>query len=97
MEDKMDFICPVCGYDELKQPPYDEKGNESFDVCLCCGFEFGVDDMLFTFEAYRKEWLSNGAKWFFANIQSDNWSVDDQLKNIEKIKPMYTPYNRRKR
>jgi len=91
----MGYICPVCGYDELEKHPYDEKGNESFEICVCCAFEFGVDDMLYTFETYRKEWLSNGAKWLLqASKHSDNWNADEQLKNIEKIKPMYIPYNR---
>lgn len=82
------------GYDELKKQPYDEKGNESFEICICCSFEFGVDDMLYTFETYRMEWLANGAKWLYHTRQSDNWNADEQLKNIEKIKPMYIPYHR---
>lgn len=85
----MGYICPVCGYDELKKQPYDEKGNESFEICICCSFEFGVDDMLYTFETYRMEWLANGAKWLYHTRQSDNWNADEQLKNIEKIKPSY--------
>jgi transcription elongation factor Elf1 len=90
----MGYNCPVCGYDELEKQPYDEKGNESFVLCVCCGFEFGVDDMLYTFESYRKEWLANGAKWLILTTrQSDDWNPDEQLKNIEKIKPMYIPFH----
>lgn len=86
----MNYICPVCGLDELTQPPYDELGNESFDVCPCCLFEFGVDDLLHTFEEYREKWLSDGAK-----IKEEDWNPQKQLMNIEKIKPKYSPYNRR--
>jgi hypothetical protein len=85
----MCYICPVCGYDKLEKQPYDEKGNESFEICVCCAFEFGVDDMLYIFETYRKEWLSKQD-----TKQGDHWNLDEQLKNIEKIKPLYIPYNR---
>ncbi|WP_115995534.1 hypothetical protein [Cohnella lupini] len=87
----MSYICPVCGLDELRMQPYDEKGNESFEICKCCGFEFGVDDLLYTFETYRVEWITNGAKWFMGN--NYDWNLKEQLKNIEKIKPMYIPFH----
>lgn len=93
----MNYICPVCGFDELKQQPYDELGNESFDVCPCCFFEFGVDDMLYTFEEYRKKWLSDGAKWQSSTqVIKENWNPQDQLKNIQKIIPTYSRHNQRK-
>jgi hypothetical protein len=38
------FSCPICGYDRLDEPPYDENGNSSFDICPCCGIEFGYED-----------------------------------------------------
>jgi transcription elongation factor Elf1 len=60
------YNCPICGYDKLNKPPYDEQGNESFDICSCCGFEFGYDDLHsgYTFESYRIKWISEGAEWF---------------------------------
>jgi hypothetical protein len=41
-------ICPLCGYPDLKDPPYDLYGAPSFDICPCCGCEFGYkrDDHL---------------------------------------------------
>jgi rubredoxin len=52
--------CPVCGYDKLTAPPYenwpppaglairppyeDFLGMPSYEVCDQCGFEFGNDD-----------------------------------------------------
>ena len=38
------YICPVCGYAYLEEPPRDEKGRPSFDICDCCGIEFGYED-----------------------------------------------------
>ena len=36
-------ICPVCGYDGLDEPAFDERGVGSDDICPCCGFQFGLD------------------------------------------------------
>lgn len=38
----MNYTCPVCYYDKLDEPPYDETGFGSFDICPQCGTEFGV-------------------------------------------------------
>ena len=37
-------ICPVCGYDGLDEPAFDERGVGSDGICPCCGFQFGLDD-----------------------------------------------------
>lgn len=38
------FICPVCRFDKLEEEPYSEDFSGSFEMCLCCRFEFGIDD-----------------------------------------------------
>ena len=30
-------VCPVCGYDGLDEPPFDERGVGSDDICPCRG------------------------------------------------------------
>ena len=40
--EKKNYICPVCGYDGLEEPPYDETGLGNYDICPCCGYEFGT-------------------------------------------------------
>ena len=37
------YLCPVCGSAEFKEPPYNENGEPSFQMCSC-EFEFGFDD-----------------------------------------------------
>jgi len=37
-------ICLICGFDGLEEPPYYEDYAGSNEICICCGFEFGVDD-----------------------------------------------------
>jgi hypothetical protein len=80
------YTCPVCGYQGLDVPPYAVwpppegvhlappyrlvLGRPSYDVCACCGFEFGNDDDPGTvplgdsFESYRARWIAEGMQWF---------------------------------
>jgi len=80
-------------YDQLKstpvsndlQPPYCQYfGFPSYEVCACCGFEFGFDDEPgvsepSTFHKYRQEWIADGAKWFDASKLPVGWSLHQQL------------------
>lgn len=80
----MKYVCPVCGYSELDEPPYDEQNNPSYEVCSCCRFEFGFDDAEkgASFENYRKKWISEGARWFLESKKPADWDLKEQLKNI---------------
>lgn len=68
-------------------PPYAlELGAPSYDVCPCCGFEFGNDDDPGTvarglsFEEYRLEWIAGGCRWFVSGaITPEGWSPGRQL------------------
>jgi hypothetical protein len=93
------YICPVCGFDDLIKPPYDEKGNESYEVCHCCAFEFGFDDFHdgHSFDSYKQKWISEGAEWFYQPTKPKVWNYNEQIKNIEKIKPMYVPFYLRRK
>jgi len=55
-------MCPVSGYIGLNEQPYDDNGCASYEICSCCGFEFGFDDndQGKTFEQYREKWILNG-------------------------------------
>ena len=78
------YKCPVCGYIGLYEQPYDENGCASYEICPCCGFEFGFDDrdQGKSFEQYREKWISDGAQWFNKKKQPDNWNLEEQLKNL---------------
>lgn len=65
----MSYICPVCQYRGLFDPPYDESGIGSDEICPCCGFQFGCDDFPDKEEQmlkWKKEWIQKGCKWFSA-------------------------------
>ena len=80
----MNYICPVCGYDELDQKPYDEKKRGNFQICPCCGFQYGVDDddKRISFDNYREKWIREGNSWFDKEKRPKDWNLDKQLKNI---------------
>lgn len=61
----------------------DEDDDPSYEICLCCGFQFGYDDcdQGYTFIEYRKEWLEKGAIWFRSE-KTARWSLEKQLRNI---------------
>ena len=37
------YICPVCGFNDLKEAPFGLNQEPSYEICPCCGFEFGFD------------------------------------------------------
>ena len=80
------YKCPICGYIGLDEQPYDENRCASYEICPCCGFEFGFDDgdQRNTFEQYRAKWISSGAQWFSPKKQPKNWNLEEQLNNLKK-------------
>jgi hypothetical protein len=66
-------------------PPYERwYGAPSYDVCPCCGFEFGNDDNPGTappssFEQFRRAWIESGCPWFDPSRRPAGWRLEDQL------------------
>lgn len=79
------------------QPPYENVwGFPSYEVCECCGFEFGNDDngmdasSNFSFESYLREWFDKQkCEWFTPSKKPDNWSLIQQLENAGLDIPPY--------
>ena len=79
-EVSMNHMCPVCGYDGLKVAP------EDFEICPCCGTEFGLDDIQHTVAELREHWMGRGAPWFsHTTLPQSGWNPLEQLANA-KIK-----------
>lgn len=78
----MRYSCPVCLFDDMPYPPRD------YDICPCCGTEFGNDDAEYSHDELRAAWIANGAQWFFEQ-PPDGWSPWSQL--IEGGRPDLVP------
>ena len=75
------YSCPVCGYDQLSRPAYNEGGSPSFGICPCCGVQFGYQDCGFPHAALRRIWLAAGGAWYSdATHPPDNWTALEQLR-----------------
>ena len=70
-------------------PPYDSKwGEPSYDVCDCCGFEYGNDDNPGTsspssFQGHLKEWYNEGCNWEASSLKPKDWDLINQLKSSQ--------------
>jgi hypothetical protein len=72
----MNYRCLVCGYDQMPHPPKD------YNICPCCGVEYGLDDAFDSHRKLRNEWLKRGAPWFSLlppYVAPVNWSAWDQV------------------
>lgn len=68
------YICPVCGYPELTEPP------RLWSICPCCGTEFEYDDAQASYEELRRRWLVKGAQWWSrCDTMPDGWNAREQL------------------
>ena len=56
----------------MPYPPRD------YDICPCCGTEFGNDDVEYALEDLRNAWIANGAQWFYEQPPAD-WNPWLQL------------------
>lgn len=57
----MTFSCPVCYYDQLEEPASD------YNICDCCGTEFGNDDEQLSWAQLRSNWINKGGPWFYGH------------------------------
>ena len=73
--------CPVCGYDDIGIYKSYEELRCSYDICDCCGCEYGYDDN----ESHYDKWVNNGCKWFDKKEKPEGWALELQIKN--QIRP----------
>jgi rubredoxin len=83
MPDQMDEVLSAV-------PPYEDHwGMATYQVCLCCGYEFGFDDNPgddqpgTSFREYLKTWFNNGQEWFHPKEKPQDYDI---LKQLEKAK-----------
>ncbi|WP_206171040.1 hypothetical protein [Phragmitibacter flavus] len=77
--------CPVCGFANLKEPPRAASGGGSYEICPCCGFQFGVDDddRGLTDEQAREAWVAKGMPWKSKSRKApEGWDAAEQVQNF---------------
>jgi hypothetical protein len=79
------YYCRVCGLKE-SEPPWGEDGKTpSFNICSCCGTEFGYQDCQpSAILKQRQKWLDAGAKWFRPDKKPEHWNLEEQLSHAIK-------------
>jgi hypothetical protein len=83
----MTYICPACGFPNLKEDPRPKTGGGSYEICPSCNFEFGVtdDDLGLTFDQWRAKWIQNGMPWDSGNSSPPKgWDPKSQLTKFLK-------------
>jgi hypothetical protein len=76
--------CRVCGFD-LGEPIWGETGTDpSFEICPCCGAQFGYSDTSPEKCArFRQYWIEKeGAAWRMPGFRPKDWSLEKQLRNL---------------
>ena len=80
------MICKVCGFHYENYYPWGEDGKTpTYDICVCCGVEFGFDDDDMAgmgILAYRLKWINEDANFHVASARPENWILEEQLRNI---------------
>jgi hypothetical protein len=74
--------CPVCGYDDLEEPAFDDVGAPSFEICPSCGTEFGYDDATRSHKSLRDEWIAKGMPWWADDKPPPGWDPMQQLQSL---------------
>jgi hypothetical protein len=73
----MTYLCPVCGYDGLEEPPQDDF------ICPCCATQFGYHDYAHSHAELRRNWIMAGARWFASwEGVPPGWDPIKQLRNV---------------
>ena len=79
------FMCLVCGFPSLTEPPRATNGGGSYEICPSCGFQFGFDDddRGINFEEWRRDWIEHGMPWWSRGIpRPTDWNPEAQLQNL---------------
>ncbi len=76
------YVCLVCGYDQLRDPP------EDYTICPCCGTEFEFDDSFSSHFELRNAWINSGARWWSRlDLPPENWDPYLQVNKFLSSRP----------
>jgi hypothetical protein len=84
------FVCPACGYDRLKEPPW-QDGSPSDEICPSCGIHFGYDDAAGgdpdarkeVYVRWRQAWMHARMPWFSSSLMPPvGWDPANQVRRV---------------
>lgn len=84
-DDEGTYLCPICGSAEFNEPPYDENGLASFQMCSC-GFEFGFDDSSLATKEASEGIVLNWDRWRLKVIEKNKHSKSSFQKLEQNLK-----------
>jgi hypothetical protein len=77
------YACRVCGLLQPGKPWGDDGKSPTYDICVCCGVEFGLgDENLSGVHFYRNWWINKGRPWRLPHRKPENWDWEVQLQNV---------------
>ncbi len=78
--------CKVCGYDYKSYYPWGLDGKiPTYDICICCGIEFGYEDCNGnSILIAQKKWENSGFPWKSHIKQPADWNPSTQLKSLRE-------------
>ena len=85
------LLCPICGF-ALDFPPW-EGDCASFEICPCCGIQYGYTDFAGgslekrqqLYEQRREAWIRDGMKWLGVNPPPKDWNPAMQLARLGQL------------
>jgi hypothetical protein len=85
------YLCPVCGYPDLVEPPWtNDQGSD--EICASCGTHFGYDDAAggdaaereAAYRQLRDTWQASGCRWFSPRVPPPSgWDPMTQLASLD--------------
>ncbi|MGG0821641.1 hypothetical protein ABE099_02090 [Paenibacillus turicensis] len=86
----MKYYCLVCNYDGLDEAPYSDVGTPSYEICPCCGFQYGYhdddenDEKEKHYIEWRQKWIKDDYRWRDeSTLPSADWDPVEQLKRMK--------------
>lgn len=77
------YACRVCGLLQVEPPWGEDRKTPNFEICDCCGVEFGYEDCsVETARLARERWKAQGFRWHEPTITPQDWSLEKQLQQI---------------
>lgn len=78
--------CRVCGLRQDEAIWGVDGQSATFNICACCGCEFGYEDCLPEgVQRHREKWITNGGTWFEPTKRPAGWTIEDQLSKVPRF------------